>query len=569
VLLLAALALDAPRGRAQPVAPLVALDVSASWRRAADSAAWQAARDSARALAEDTLWLLGDSARAVAGTASPASPADARTEVAAFADRAVAAGRAAVIVTDGEISDRDALDRLPGGSRVLVLRPARGLDAAVRSLEAPRGAAATDTVDVEVAVIADAAGAPAGRMRVLRGERVVAEAPLPPLAAWGEHTARLRVALAGASGPTVLRAIVDVPGDREPRNDTLATAVEIGATPAVVFVSSAPDYDARTIVSALRGALALPARAYLRVAPGRWRAEGSFAPVAEPTVRAAADDASLLVLHGDTAVFGAPSGLGRGALALVAPSSSADRPDGEWYASAAPPSPIAPALGGVRWDSLPPLELGDGVPRGAWVGLEARLGRQGPARAIVAGRETPRRVVVVGAGGFWRWQFRGGAAADASSALWGGILDWLAAGRGDRRAVVPERAALRAGDPVVWRRGGADSVVAVTLARRSPRPGPTRAESLVVRFPAGARTAAAPGLAPGVYDVRTAGGASLLVVNASAELLPTRPSVRGVRIGGGGTPTTSPRLRDVAWPYALALALLCAEWLLRRRLGLR
>jgi len=29
------------------------------------------------------------------------------------------------------------------------------------------------------------------------------------------------------------------------------------------------------------------------------------------------------------------------------------------------------------WDSLPPLDLGAGAPRGDWVGLETRLGRQG------------------------------------------------------------------------------------------------------------------------------------------------------------------------------------------------
>jgi hypothetical protein len=406
-------------------------------------------------------------------------------------------------------------------------------------------------------------------MRVLRGERVVAEAPLPPLAAWGEHTARLRVALAGASGPTVLRAIVDVPGDREPRNDTLATAVEIGATPAVVFVSSAPDYDARTIVSALRGALALPARAYLRVAPGRWRAEGSFAPVAEPTVRAAADDASLLVLHGDTAVFGAPSGLGRGALALVAPSSSADRPDGEWYASAAPPSPIAPALGGVRWDSLP--RSSSAMVCRAAPGSASRRGSGARAPRARSSPAARRR------GGSWssaRAASGAGSSAEAprqtrrprcGGVYWTGSPPVGATGgpsfRSARRCARVIRSSGGAAVPTRWSRSRW-----LAAAPDPDRPAPSRSSCGSRQ---GRARRLAPGLAAGVYDVRTAGGASLLVVNASAELLPTRPSVRGVRIGRGGTPTTSPRLRDVAWPYALALGLLCAEWLLRRRLGLR
>ncbi|MGZ8469823.1 MAG: hypothetical protein ACXW61_09715, partial [Gemmatirosa sp.] len=62
--LLAALALDAPRGRARASAPLVALDASTSWTRGGDSTAFRAASDSARRLASDTLWLFGDSLRA-------------------------------------------------------------------------------------------------------------------------------------------------------------------------------------------------------------------------------------------------------------------------------------------------------------------------------------------------------------------------------------------------------------------------------------------------------------------------------------------------------------------------
>jgi hypothetical protein len=31
----------------------------------------------------------------------------------------------------------------------------------------------------------------------------------------------------------------------------------------------------------------------------------------------------------------------------------------------------------------------------------------------------------------------------------------------------------------------------------------------------------------------------------------------------------APRLRSLGWAYALTLALLCAEWLTRRRVGLR
>jgi hypothetical protein len=73
-----------------------------------------------------------------------------------------------------------------------------------------------------------------------------------------------------------------------------------------------------------------------------------------------------------------------------------------------------------------------------------------------------------------------------------------------------------------------------------------------------------------MYVVRTGAGTSVLAVNASAELLPRRPTLRGGPVGGGTVAAGSPaRIRDQGWPYALAAALLCVEWVLRRRQGLR
>jgi hypothetical protein len=367
----------------------------------------------------------------------------------------------------------------------------------------------------------------------------------------------------------VLRAIVSTPGDREPRNDTLATTLDVSAAPAAVFVSSAPDYDARAVLGVLRGALSLPTRAYLRVAPGQWRVEGTLAPIAEREVRQAAQGAGVLVLHGDTTALGAPRGIGRGALLLFAttPTSStgpgAERP--EWYASDAPASPAAAALSGVAWDSLPPLDVPGATPTGEFEVLRARLARAGPPRAVIAGSEQPRRVVVVGATGFWRWQFRAGAAADAFAALWGGLFDFLAAGRGDVRAAVVADPIVRAGEPVRWRRGGGDSVVTAVIARR----GAPSVDTVHVRFGPRGEPASSPPLAAGVYDVHVPGGAAVLVVNVARELLPRRPTVASGSIGTARPADSTPRARELGWLYALALAALCAEWLLRRRAGLR
>jgi hypothetical protein len=206
------------------------------------------------------------------------------------------------------------------------------------------------------------------------------------------------------------------------------------------------------------------------------------------------------------------------------------------------------------------------MPPGAWEGLSVALARQFERRPAIVGSEGGRRVVVVGASGFWRWQFRGGSSADAYAALWGSIFDWLSAERSDPRGAIPAEGVMRAGDRIRWRRGsGSDSVVVALLQRR----GAARADSVVLRFGAGGTVTESDPLPAGVYDVRVPGGAAVLVVNASRELLPRAPTVRSGSIGGAVAYSDQPRLRDRGWAYLLILAALCAEWLLRRRLGLR
>jgi hypothetical protein len=182
------------------------------------------------------------------------------------------------------------------------------------------------------------------------------------------------------------------------------------------------------------------------------------------------------------------------------------------------------------------------------------------------GWERPKRTVVVPASGFWRWRFRGGAPAAAHSAFWGSVIDWLAAERVDRRSASPADGAVREGQPVRWRRGSPnDTVVSVALSRR----GGSGSDSITVRFPSGSLFAESPSLKSGVYDVTSQGGASVLVVNPSAELLPRRPTVVEGEIGTGQAFTDAPRLRGIGWIFAIVILSLCLEWIMRRRLGLR
>jgi hypothetical protein len=555
-----ALLLDAPAGAARPVAPFVALDASASWMRGNDTAAWRAALSRARATSYDSLYFFGDSARA---GDIPERPSDLASRARPAVERALAAGRPLTIITDGELDDPAELPALPTGSRIEVIARAPTSDLAVIALDAPRSAVAGDTVELRATVrAADAQSGDASLVFALDG-RPLATIPVDQVPPRGERTFTARAALTSPDGAHVLTAAL-ASGDSEAANDTLATVLDVARAARAVLVSTNPDLDARFMTAVLRGAISLPTRAYFQVVPNEWRVEGPLTPVSESEVRRAVRDAPLLVLHGDTAYFGPPRAATSGALALVP---SVGDTLGEWYAVAAPASPIASALSGIAWDSLPPVVVASRRPRSEWEGLLVARARQFDRRPVITAVERPRRIVTVAGGGFWRWRFRGGHSADAYDALWGSIFDWLAAQRSDARAAIPADAIVREGDQIRWVRGTTgDSNVVVHLRRRG---GPTGADSVTLRFGATGTVAESGPLAAGVYDVAVTGGAAILVVNRSRELLPRLPTVQSGNIGEAAVAGERPRLRDEGWPLVLALAALCAEWLLRRRSGLR
>jgi len=560
VALVTALLLDAPAGRSKPVPACVALDASLSMTRG-DTTLWRAARDSARRAGADSIFLFGESVRRADTTSQPHDQA---TVLRPMVERALGAGHPLIVVTDGEIDDPDAAQVLPPGSRMIVLAHPARRDAAVASIEAPRAVVSGDTAEIRVGIAAGSLGSRAGMLALsLEGEPIAQQA-FDSLPAFGERVLAMKVKLEskGAGGPEVLRAVATAAEDAEHRNDTLAVAVDVSRAASAVFASTSPDFDARYALAVLRGSLGIPTRGYWKVAPGEWRNEGTFAPVPESEVRQALHDAPVAVIHGDTAAFGDPRKATSGPLALIVTSAT----DGEWYPASAPASPIAPALSGVVWDSLPPVAEAAQTPTGNWTGVETRRGRGEERKPLVVGTDSPRRVAVVAAAGLWRWRFRGGVAADAFTAFWGGIFDWLAAERADRRAAVPDERVVHAGEPVRWRKGSpADSVVSVALHAR----GSTRVDSLTLRFPPDANVVESRALAAGIYDVTTQGGKSLLAVNASREWLPRAPRVSANRQRGALSADTAPRLRGAGWAYALAILLLCAEWLLRRRHGMR
>ena len=273
------------------------------------------------------------------------------------------------------------------------------------------------------------------------------------------------------------------PGDGITRNDSLSVAVDVMPGAGAVVISTAPDYDVRDLSTVLRGTVLLPTRGFYRVAPGRWREEGSLGDgLRGGCASRSAREAPLLVLHGDTAVFGEPRQFARGSLLLVAPPSTPVRGvvrdrsagvahgDRAWRLSVGQP---ASARGGRR----------DGRNGARFEVLETRRARRLERRSAAVGWERPKRTVVVPSSGFWRWRFRGGRLAAAHSAFWGSVIDWLAAERADNRAASPADGAVREGQPIRWRRGSPADTVVDGRTRQARRR--RESDSLTLRFPPG------------------------------------------------------------------------------------
>jgi hypothetical protein len=392
-------------------------------------------------------------------------------------------------------------------------------------------------------------------------------------------------------------------GDAFPSDDEAVAYMTAGREEGgLVLVSFRPDWEARVLLSVLAEATGLPAMGYLRVGPDRFapmgRALQRGSPRDSAAVRAAAQGAAVLVLHGlDTRSDGWSRSLARrssrvlhwptDAAGAAAAGIAAGAPQGgEWYpVSGARASPLAADLAGVDFRELPPLTavlpVDGAVP--PTVPLELQLGGTGPGRpALVLGASGGARRAVVLSSGFWRWAARDGAPRDAYRRLWSGVAGWLLAEDPSAAAgeVRPERWVMRAGRTLAWwiPAEGPDTVRLEILGVE----GGTVLDTVLARG-AGATT---PRLPAGAYRYRAVGGGEVVgegrfdVEARSEEMLP-RPAVPqlpatafpgaavGRRSGSGTVDAAGAPLRRSPWPYLLVLLLLSAEWVGRRRAGLR
>lgn len=420
--LVVALLLNAPIGPTRRLAPRVALDASASWAASADSTAWTAARsaaDSALAAGGDSLVVFGSALRSSA--LLPARPEDPASRIGPLVEQARASGRPVVIVTDGKIDDAERIGELPVGSYVVLPRSMAGADLGVAPLEAPAAVLIGDTVELRILIKAAGVVDAAPRSLTLTlGGRTLATASVRALDPFGERELRLRVAVPALEGEQALVAALSGT-DYLAANDTARSSISVVGSASVALISTSPDQDARFALSLLRQTQRGAVRGYWRVAPGQWREGDALRPVTEDAVRRALGSASLVLLHGDTALFGPARQRARGGLVLMPTPEASD----EYYATGAGDSPLRAALADLPWDALPPLRVG-AAPRGGLSALLARRARRTDERGIVTLVDGTPRTVVVTAAGFWRWRTRAGRVSESFDALWGSIFDWVA-----------------------------------------------------------------------------------------------------------------------------------------------
>ena len=359
---------------------------------------------------------------------------------------------------------------------------------------------------------------------------------------------------------------------------------------ALVLLSLRPDWEPRYLLPVLAEVTGLPAAGYLRAGPDRYVRLGSAsdrgAPADSASVQRAATDAAILVVHGlqgdaDPWVAALLRSPGR-RLVLPADAEGAglaglpavELREGEWYASPdIPTSPIAGALAGVSLGGLPPLsdvlvpEVGMREPP-----LQLQLRGAGSPQSAFQLIERPEgRVAIALASGTWRWAMRENG-REPYRRLWSGLAGWLLS---DQRVAAAEARprdwVIGRGEPVEWSLPGDTTTSQIRVLR---------GDSVVVDTTVASGSPLSTGvLAPDVYTYEVTGpsGDTLAagrfdVSLATSEMLPApvepEPSVLSASALGGDVGLGRP-LRTTPWPYLLVITLLCGEWVVRRRSGLR
>ncbi len=543
-----------------PLRPLVLLDNSLSMDAA--GARWAEARDSAVRWGE--VRQFGD-----ARSTPDSTPTRGRSLLGPALLAGSASERPLIIVTDGEVEDvREIPPDLLTRSGVRLFPRAVRPDLAITRVTGPSRVSEGDSVPLEVEVQpAGGNAADSVRVEVLSGTRRMASRTVR---LGGGSGGRARIVVPSASlssGGHLLRVALAGAGDAEPRTDSRLYLVTVAPTPGVVFLAAPADWDSRFLYRTLREVGQLPLRGYVRLDGDRWRSMSDLRAIPKEVVRRAARRADLLILKGGATDL-AEGTTARGIWSWPSGEGGETQVPGDWYLSQADGSPVAGAFLGQPVDSFPPAFVLTPMEGGSrdWVALYAQLGRRGPQRPAVFGRQEGRvRRVTVAVGGLWRWPFRGGSSEQSYRSWVAGTTSWLLGGVDSARGVAsPVQAVVQNGRPVIFEWLG---------------PGQATSQSVAFSSPAGQRTdtlhfdgdgRASAWLPSGEYRYRLSGGGGGIVAveEYSDELLP-RAVTLAAHGGRDARATGRTTAREWPWLFGICVLALSGEWLARRRLGLR
>ena len=573
----------------------VLLDASLSMTAEVDgSSPWRQAQARATELtqADWNVVTFGDNTRSLEEVGY--SPVQSRTLLAPALERAAEAGIGTVrVLSDLRFEDavavRAALETLP----LEVDFESFGTDlvnAGIAAFEVPDAARPEGSLTVVAEV--HGAGADSAMLEVRADGAVVASQLVGLPDAGLRRRVEIEIPVGNTAGRVRYSAHVTATSDGFSPDDEAITYATVGHEEgALVLVSLQPDWEPRFLLSVLEDVTGLPGVGYLRVGPERFVSIGTAAdrpgPVDSATVARSVRDAALVVVHGlhgdiddwsrelvervSNAILlaGDREGAAVGGVGTAAPLG------GEWYASAdVPASPLVGELTGAELLGLPPLSdvlvPADGMAVVSPLDLRLR-GIGAPEAALHLETSAGGRRALGLASGFWRWAMREGAGRDAYRRLWSGVAGWVLA---EGAMVAPEPRPARwvfdRGDPVLWSLPSDSTDVRLSVSI---------GDAVVVDtvFHAGG-LASLGTMSPGSYSYRAANGAGDLLATGrfdisanSSEMIPIRavPERTGP---GAATQIVARRERSVRTsplPYLLLITLLCAEWVARRRTGLR
>ncbi|MGQ0562745.1 MAG: hypothetical protein ACT443_12835 [Gemmatimonadota bacterium] len=555
--------------------------------------AWQRALTEAAGAVGPVL-LFGSAARAVPpDSLARLRPTDGASQLLpALQSAAEANAERVIVVTDGAIDDAPAVTRwLPTLNLDLTVRNVGGPsipNRALRDVEAPAWAEAAKPITFGIQRQSTAPVA---------GDAVVVRQDGREIARTAGDSVSF-IASGPPEGGLVRYDVAFAAADSIPDDDVRSVYVFIGEQPAgVAIVSFDPDWEPRFLHPVLENALGLPVRSFLRLSGAYVRVGSGLAAgtrVPERDVLRAVNEADLLVLHGMTAaapqwaqqaarsarsLFVFP---GEGGTRVPIQTSGAVAAD--WYVSPdVPASPIAALLADIDASAIPPLNSLQTAtaPEQAWAPLLGGRTRTGGSAPLVLAAEIEDRRWAVALGrGYWQWAFRGGAARDAYTRLWGALAGWVTQERAQvaGASVRPVARAVARAEPIRWVAPGiaADSFV-LTMGEAAGNK--TRAVLPAQNADTVVSAAGEPGHY--TYDIRALRNGSevarasgpLTIESYSPEFMRRVVDIEELKNAprqlAQQARTAGRALHTYSWLYVLLVALLCAEWVLRRRWGLR